>query len=78
MLSLTLCMGGTLEAGATALSSPDVQTAEAGTGSEDSFSDEVGDEQQSQTDEDNDSTDEVVVPENPTETPGYHRDTGHY
>ena len=29
MLSLTLCMGGTLEAGATALSSPDVQTAEA-------------------------------------------------
>ena len=43
-LSLTLCMGGTLEAGAAALGSTDVQMAAetAGDPAEDVFSDEEG------------------------------------
>ena len=43
-LSLTLCMGGTLEAGAAALGSTDVQMAAetAGDPAEDVFSDEAG------------------------------------
>ena len=43
-LSLTLCMGGTLEAGAAALGSTDVQMAAetAGNPAEDVFSDEEG------------------------------------
>ena len=71
VLSLTMCMGGTLEAGAAALSTPDVQVA-AETNSDsaaDSFSDEEETVQQPQTDvsEDGDTVD-VVIP-NVTETP---------
>ena len=77
LLSLTLCMGGTLEAGAAALGNTDVQVA-AETGSdvvEDVFSDEEGtDEQQPQTDEDQtDSTagseETPAESEDPAETP---------
>ena len=79
-LSLTLCMGGTLEAGAAALGSTDVQMAAetAGDPAEDVFSDEEGTTvQQPETEEDQtgstDSTDSSeetpVTPENPAETP---------
>lgn len=78
-LSLTLCMGGTLEAGAAALGSTDVQMAAetAGDPAEDVFSDEEGTTvQQPETEEDQtgstDSTDSSeetpVTPENPAET----------
>ena len=71
VLSLTMCMGGTLEAGAAALSTPDVQVA-AETNSDsaaDSFGDEEETVQQPQTDvsEDGDTVD-IVIP-NVTETP---------
>ena len=79
-LSLTLCMGGTLEAGAAALGSTDVQMAAetAGNPAEDVFSDEAETTvQQPETEEDQtgstDSTDSSeetpVAPENPAETP---------
>ena len=76
-LSLTLCMGGTLEAGAAALGSTDVQMAAetAGDPAEDVFSDEGGTTvQQPQTEADQtgstDSSEETpVAPENPAETP---------
>ena len=79
-LSLTLCMGGTLEAGAAALGSTDVQMAAetAGDPAEDVFSDEAETTvQQPETEEDQtgstDSTDSSeetpVAPENPAETP---------
>ena len=79
-LSLTLCMGGTLEAGAAALGSTDVQMAAetAGDPAEDVFSDEEGTTvQQPETEADQtgstDSTDSSeetpVTPENPAETP---------
>ena len=76
-LSLTLCMGGTLEAGAAALGSTDVQMAAetAGNPAEDVFSDEEGTTvQQSETEEDQagitDSSEETPAePENPAETP---------
>ena len=71
VLSLTMSMGGTLEAGAAALRTPDVQV-EAETTSDsaaDSFGDEEETVQQPQTDdsEDGDTVD-VVIP-NVTETP---------
>ena len=76
-LSLTLCMGGTLEAGAAALGSTDVQMAAetAGDPAEDVFSDEGETTvQQPQTEADQtgstDSSEETpVAPENPAETP---------
>ena len=79
-LSLTLCMGGTLEAGAAALGSTDVQMAAetAGDPAEDVFSDEAETTvQQPETEADQtgstDSTDSSeetpVTPENPAETP---------
>ena len=76
-LSLTLCMGGTLEAGAAALESTDVQMAAetAGDPAEDVFSDEAGTTvQQPETEADQtgstDSSEEIPVePENPAETP---------
>ena len=79
-LSLTLCMGGTLEAGAAALESTDVQMAAetAGDPAEDVFSDEAETTvQQPETEADQtgstDSTDSSeetpVTPENPAETP---------
>ena len=79
-LSLTLCMGGTLEAGAAALGSTDVQMAAetAGDPAEDVFSDEEGTTvQQPETEADQtgstDSTDSSeetpVTPENSAETP---------
>ena len=76
-LSLTLCMGGTLEAGAAALGSTDVQMAAetAGDPAEDVFSDEEGTTvQQPETEADQtgstDSSEEIPVePENPAETP---------
>ena len=76
-LSLTLCMGGTLEAGAAALGSTDVQMAAetAGDPAEDVFSDEEGTTvQQPETEADQtgstDSPEEIPVePENPAETP---------
>ena len=76
-LSLTLCMGGTLEAGAAALGSTDVQMAAetAGDPAEDVFSDEGGTTvQQPETGEDQagitDSSEETPAePENPAETP---------
>ena len=79
-LSLTLCMGGTLEAGAAALGSTDVQMAAetAGDPAEDVFSDEEGTTvQQPETEADQtgstdttDSSEETpVTPENPAETP---------
>ena len=76
-LSLTLCMGGTLEAGAAALGSTDVQMAAetAGDPAEDVFSDEEGSTvQQPQTEADQtgstDSSEETPdAPENPAETP---------
>lgn len=76
-LSLTLCMGGTLEAGAAALESTDVQMAAetAGDPAEDVFSDEEGTTvQQPETEADQigstDSSEEIPVePENPAETP---------
>ena len=79
-LSLTLCMGGTLEAGAAALGSTDVQMAAetAGNPAEDVFSDEAETTvQQPETEADQtgstDSTDSSeetpVTPENPAETP---------
>ena len=76
-LSLTLCMGGTLEAGAAALGSTDVQMAAetAGDPAEDVFSDEEGTTvQQPKTEADQtgstDSSEEIPVePENPAETP---------
>lgn len=74
VLSLTLCMGGTLEAGAAALGSTEVQSAETGTDvTEDSFGDEAETVQQPQTDEE--QTDTVDgdaaedVPGDATETP---------
>ena len=71
VLSLTMCMGGTLEAGAAALSTPDVQVvAETNSDSAaDSFSDEEETVQQPQTDvsEDGDTADAVIP--NVTETP---------
>lgn len=76
-LSLTLCMGGTLEAGAAALGSTDVQMAAetAGDPAEDVFSDEEGTTvQQPKTEADQtgstDSSEETPAePENPAETP---------
>ena len=76
-LSLTLCMGGTLEAGAAALGSTDVQMAAetAGDPAEDVFSDEGETTvQQPQTEADQtgstDSSEETPdAPENPAETP---------
>ena len=79
-LSLTLCMGGTLEAGAAALESTDVQMAAetAGDPAEDVFSDEAETTvQQPETEADQtgstdstDSSEEIpVTPENPAETP---------
>lgn len=76
-LSLTLCMGGTLEAGAAALGSTDVQMAAetAGDPAEDVFSDAAGTTvQQPETEEDQagitDSSEETPAePENPAETP---------
>ena len=76
-LSLTLCMGGTLEAGAAALGSTDVQMAAetAGDPAEDVFSDEEGTTvQQPETEAgqtgSTDSSEEIPVePENPAETP---------
>lgn len=76
-LSLTLCMGGTLEAGAAALGSTDVQMAAetAGDPAEDVFSDEEGTTvQQPNTEADQtgstDSSEETPTePENPAETP---------
>ena len=76
-LSLTLCMGGTLEAGAAALGSTDVQMAAetAGDPAEDVFSDEEGTTvQQPKTEADQtgstDSSEETPTePENPAETP---------
>ena len=76
-LSLTLCMGGTLEAGAAALGSTDVQVAAetAGDPAEDVFSDEEETTvQQPETEVDQtgstDSSEEIPVePENPAETP---------
>lgn len=76
-LSLTLCMGGTLEAGAAALGSTDVQmaTETAGDPAEDVFSDEEGTTvQQPKTEADQtgstDSSEETPAePENPAETP---------
>ena len=76
-LSLTLCMGGTLEAGAAALGSTDVQMAAetAGNPAEDVFSDEEGTTvQQPKTEADQtgntDSSEETPAePENPAETP---------
>ena len=76
-LSLTLCMGGTLEAGAAALGSTDVQMAAetAGDPAEDVFSDEEGTTvQQPETEADQtgstDSSEETPAePENPAETP---------
>ena len=79
-LSLTLCMGGTLEAGAAALGSTDVQMAAepAGDPAEDVFSDEAETTvQQPETEADQtgstDSTDSSeetpVTPENSAETP---------
>lgn len=63
VLSLTLCMGGTLEAGAAALSSPETETVAESGSAGDSFSDEA--EQQPQKDE---GTETEVTPE-VTETP---------
>ena len=67
LLSLTLCMGGTLEAGATALSTPDVQVAAESDLGADSFSDETTEnEQQSQMDGNDvaeDDTEVTVTPE---------------
>ena len=76
-LSLTLCMGGTLEAGAAALGSTDVQMAAetAGDPAEVGFSDEEGTTvQQPKTEADQtgstDSSEETPAePENPAETP---------
>ena len=91
-LSLTLCMGGTLEAGAAALGSTDVQMAAetAGDPAEDVFSDAAGTTvQQPETEEDQagitDSSEETPAePENPAETPDVietpeiTRNTGNY
>ena len=57
VLSLTLCMGGTLEAGAAALGSAQVQAAETGTDvTADSFGDEAETVQQPQTEEEQTDT----------------------
>ena len=79
-LSLTLCMGGTLEAGAAALGSTDVQMAAetAGDPAEDVFSDEAETtvqqpeteaNQTGSTDSTDSSEETPVTPENPAETP---------
>ena len=79
-LSLTLCMGGTLEAGAAALESTDVQMAAetAGDPAEDVFSDEAETtvqqpeteaNQTGSTDSTDSSEETPVTPENPAETP---------